>query len=131
MLIVDASALLYAASTHDGWDRLLATDTLAAPPIMWSEALSVLHEAVWRGAASRELTDIALDRVLKAPIERRAPGRMYAEAWAIADRLGWAKTYDAEYVALAQLHDCPLLTADARLRRGAGHLITILGPTEL
>jgi predicted nucleic acid-binding protein len=131
MLIVDASAILYAASSQEAWDRLLTVDDLSAPPIFWSEAVSVLHEARWRGAVSRELTESALKRVLAAPISRQVPQQLYSEAWSIADQLGWAKTYDAEYVALARINDCSLLTADARLRRGAGHLVTIIGPDEL
>jgi predicted nucleic acid-binding protein len=53
------------------------------------------------------------------------------EAWRIADELGWAKTYDAEYVALASLLDCRLVTVDGRLRRGADRLGFVVGPTEL
>ena len=47
------------------------------------------------------------------------------------DQLGWAKTYDAEYVALAQILDVPLLTVDGRLARGVEHLIKVIGPAEL
>jgi hypothetical protein len=49
----------------------------------------------------------------------------------VATALGWAKSYDAEYVALAQALACPLLTVDARLIRGAGHLIETIGPAAL
>jgi predicted nucleic acid-binding protein len=45
--------------------------------------------------------------------------------------MGWAKTYDANYVALARLRDCRLVTLDARLRRGTGRLGLVVGPTEL
>jgi len=53
------------------------------------------------------------------------------EAWRIADELGWAKTYDAEFVALAALLDCQLVTLDLRLRRGAAGLGFVVTPTEL
>ena len=56
---------------------------------------------------------------------------MGVHAWKIADRLGWAKTYDAEYVALADLLSCRLVTLDARLRRGAQRLGFVVGPDEL
>jgi predicted nucleic acid-binding protein len=38
-------------------------------------------------------------------------------AWELADRLGWASTYDAEYVALAQLQADAFVTLDAELAR--------------
>lgn len=49
----------------------------------------------------------------------------------VAERLGWAKTYDAQYVALAETLGCRLLTIDSRLRRGAARLIETIGPDEL
>jgi len=45
--------------------------------------------------------------------------------------MGWAKTYDAEYVALARLLSCRLVTLDARLRRGADRLGFVVAPQEL
>jgi predicted nucleic acid-binding protein len=57
--------------------------------------------------------------------------RLGAEAWRIADELRWARTHDAEYVALASLLRCRLVTVDARLRRGADRLGFVVGPTEL
>jgi predicted nucleic acid-binding protein len=38
-------------------------------------------------------------------------------AWDVADRLGWAETYDAEYVALTRLHGEALVTTDKELAR--------------
>jgi predicted nucleic acid-binding protein len=38
-------------------------------------------------------------------------------AWQVADQLGWAETYDAEYVALTQLQADALITLDAELAR--------------
>lgn len=98
---------------------------------MWSEALSVLHEAQWRSATSLELSEVARDRLLSSPIGMRQPNNLYDEAWRVAEELGWAKTYDAEYVALARILGCRLLTVDERLRRGAGRLVEVIGPTEL
>jgi predicted nucleic acid-binding protein len=49
----------------------------------------------------------------------------------VAEELGWAKTYDAEYVALARLLQCRLVTLDARLRRGADRLGFVIAPSEL
>jgi predicted DNA-binding protein (UPF0278 family) len=49
----------------------------------------------------------------------------------IAVALGWAKTYDAEYLALAQLLDTRVVTLDMRLRRGADRLGLVVTPDEL
>ena len=62
----------------------------------------------------------------RSPVGRRA-----SKAWRVSDELGWAKTYDAEDVALARLLDCRVVTADARLRRGADRLGLVLSVSEL
>jgi predicted nucleic acid-binding protein len=130
MLVVDASAALYAATSEDGLAALAPFDPVA-PPLMWSEAISVLHETLWRGAASRELAVQTRDRLLAAPIGRRTAQGLHGEAWWVADQLGWPRTYDAEYIGLARLLGCRLLTVDERLRRAAERLVNIIGPTEL
>jgi predicted nucleic acid-binding protein len=38
-------------------------------------------------------------------------------AWELADQLGWASTYDAEYIALTQLQADAFVTMDATLAR--------------
>lgn len=66
-----------------------------------------------------------------APIRLRTHPRLDSEAWRISNELGWAKTYDAEYVALASLVSGRLVTLDARLRRGADRLGFVIRPHEL
>jgi predicted nucleic acid-binding protein len=130
VLVIDASAAIQAALASDGF-ALLDREELVAPGLLWSEGPSVLHELAWRGTISPSLAGDALARFLAAPIAIRRPGRLVDEAWRVADELGWAKTYDAEYLALARLLRCRLLTLDGRLRRRAASLVSIVGPTEL
>ena len=66
---------------------------------------------------------MAVERFETLPIRVERPAGLFAQAWTLARRLGWAKSYDAEYVALAMLTGAPLLTLDDRLRRGAAHLV--------
>lgn len=130
MLVVDsglAVQALLAGLTRPG----LPDAVLIAPPLLWSEVRSVLHEAAWRGEIGLELAGAAHERLGDLEVEPTAPQRLAAEAWRVADELGWAKTYDAEFVALARLRSCRLVTVDARLRRGAGRLGLVVSPAEL
>jgi len=99
--------------------------------LLWPEVRSSLHESVWRGEISGELGRLGLKRLTGAPIKPRDPPRLGEEAWRLAEALGWAKIYDAEYLALAQLLRCRLVTDDAALRRGTAHLGLVVGATEL
>lgn len=110
---------------------LAARFTLVAPPLMWSEATSALRSAVYRKELSRKAGAEAIRRLAEVEIQRSIPANLYLEALAIAEQLGWAKTYDAEYLALARILDCRVITRDARLKRGAGDQVPIVGPDEL
>jgi predicted nucleic acid-binding protein len=99
--------------------------------LLWSEATSVIHELRWRRQISDDLASRAFAALLAAPVRRRAPQQLYREAWRISGNLGWARTYDAEYVALARILGCRLFTVDERLRRGAGRLVDMVGPHDL
>ena len=130
MLVVDATVALSACAVEDGFD-VLAGHELVAPPLLWSEARSALHELVWRREVDVRDADVTRHRLEHAPIARRSPARLGQEAWRVATELGWAKTYDAEYVALALLLGARVVTLDARLRRGADRLAIVVGPQEL
>ena len=130
MLVIDASMAVDCA-THDNGFAWFDGHELVGPALLWSEVRSTLHEARWRGHLSSELTDLARRRFAAAPISLRSLPSADRESWAIADELGLAKTYDGEYLALARLLGCRVVTVDARLRRGADRLGLVIGPTEL
>ena len=127
MLVIDASAALYLLASADGIEPF-AHLGLAAPALLWSEVTSVLNEMRWRGELSSDLAEVAFDRLMSSPIERHTGDQMYRDAREVGRELGWAKTYDAEYVALARRHGARLLSRDERLRRGASRLITVIAP---
>lgn len=130
MLVLDANVVLPACAADDGFARF-RDEPLIAPPFMWSEARSSLHEAAWRGEIDEPQARLTLERLEGGPVKPRNHRRLAWEAWRIADELGLAKTYDAEYLALASLLGCRLVTLDGRLRRGADRLGLVVGPNEL
>ncbi len=128
--MIDAGAALQLLATADV--RFGELPALHAPTLFWSEILSALHAATWRGQVPIDAAARIRERVAATPFVRfNDDSVLHQRAWEIADLLGWAKTYDAEYVALAQILDLPLLTVDRRLQRGVEHLVRVLGPADL
>jgi predicted nucleic acid-binding protein len=127
-LVIDASAALHIALADRPTPELEAY-VLHAPALFLSERTSSLASAAWRvGIPATDLRE-AFRRLEAMPvqiIENTAEHRR--EALELAQRLGWAKTYDAEYVVIARDFGCPLLTTDDRLARGAAHLVNMLDP---
>ncbi len=128
MLVVDANVLLTAAATKAGL-ALLDDDNLVGPPLLWPEARSALHVSLWRGLISQQLAEHALSLLESKRVRERRHRQLGAEAWRIADELSWAKTYDAEYLALARLLGCTLVTFDLRLQQAGRRIgIGVLSP---
>jgi predicted nucleic acid-binding protein len=112
--VVDASAVLHLAITDY---EVPAEHELLAPTLLRSQTLSILHEAVVRGEIPADVARERLARIGKMPIRLLGDAVLRRRAWEGADRLGWASTYDAEYVALTQLQADALVTLDAELAR--------------
>jgi predicted nucleic acid-binding protein len=129
LLVVDANVAIAACARPSGFEDL--EDELAGPPLLWSEARSTLHLQAAKEVIDADRARQLHKRLIAAPIARVDPAELGAEAWKIADEFGWGRTYDAEYVALARLLDCRLVTLDARLRRGTERLGIVITPAEL
>ena len=112
--VVDCGVVLHLAS--EGIE-VPAEHELLAPTLLRSQTLSALHEAVHRGEIP---PDVALDRLTRIrpmPIRLLGDAVLRRRAWDLAEKLGWAETYDAEYVALTQLQADAFVTLDAELSR--------------
>jgi predicted nucleic acid-binding protein len=130
MLVIDTSVAIRICDSGGNF-RALKDSELVAPPLLWSEFTASVHAAVWRGERSAERGRRLIELLGGSPVRKRDHVRLLAEAWRLADELGWAKTYDAEYCALAAILDCRLVTLDGRLRRGADRLGFVVTPDEL
>ena len=118
--VVDASAVLHLVSAEV---EVSATHELLAPTLLRSQTLSALHEAVQRGELAPEVGRDRLTRIGRMPIRLLGDAVLRRRAWELADQLGWASTYDAEYVALTQLQADALVTLDADLGRGVQGIV--------
>ena len=126
--VVDAGVVIRLASEAI---EVSPEHELLAPTLLRSETLSALHEAVARG----EITaDVGLERhrlISRMPIRLLGDAVLRRRAWQVADQLGWASTYRAEYVALTQLQADAFITMDADLARSLEGIVATASIDDL
>jgi len=130
VLVVDATVAVAACLGEAAFEEL-GDDALVAPPLLWPETRSTLHLAAWSKRIGAEQAQGAFARLERAPVRLRNPAALGREAWRLADRLGWGRTCDAEYAALASLLRCRVVTLDKRFRGGADRLGFVVLPEEI
>jgi indolepyruvate ferredoxin oxidoreductase alpha subunit len=118
--VVDVSAVLHLAKGGGG---VPSEHELLAPTLLRSQVLSALHEAVHRGEVDAEVAQERLAVIGRMPIRLLGDAVLRRRAWAVADRLGWEGTYDAEYVALTLLQADALITLDSKLARAVKGIV--------
>ncbi len=112
--VVDCGVVLHLAS--EGIE-VPAEHELPAPTLLRSQTLSALHEAVHRGELPPGVGRDQLARIRVMPIRLLGDAVLRRRAWDLAEELGWAETYDAEYIALTQLQADAFVTLDTELAR--------------
>jgi predicted nucleic acid-binding protein len=121
VLVVDASVLVVALA-DDGADgdrarHRLRGETLAAPELIDLEVTSVVRRHVATGHLEDRRARLCLSDLSALGLHRARHLPLLARCWELRDNV---TTYDASYVALAELLETTLLTADDRLARAAG-----------
>ncbi len=122
MIVIDASVLANVigddgADGHRARQELRAADGVAAPDLVDVETVAVLRKRWLAGSitdrrfadAVGDLEDLEFDRYPSLQFMRRAY-QLRANV----------TVYDSAYVALAEVLDCVLLTADERLANAPG-----------
>jgi predicted nucleic acid-binding protein len=120
--VVDAGVVLHLVGERI---EVAADHQLLAPTLLRSQVLSALHEAVHRGEVPADVASDRLERIGRMRIRLLGDGVLRRRAWQLADQLGWASTYDAEYVALAQLQADAFITLDAELARSLEGIVAL------
>ena len=89
---------------------------LIAPPIFRSEVTNAVHQQVRQSQLSHSVAFEAIELLIRS-VSISEPAGLYSRALALARDLSLGSTYDALYVALAELEGCEVWTADRRLVR--------------
>ncbi len=121
MIVVDASVVVAALVDHGpggNWVRgRLRGESLSSPDLVYLEVASVLRRLERQQALNENLVAMALDDLRDLAI-RVVPHRaVLGRVWELRDNF---TSYDAAYVATAELLDAGLLTADAKLAAAPG-----------
>ena len=129
--VIDASAVVAALvdSGRDGeWaESAVAANALAAPELVLAESTNILRrleraEIISRieaSGAQADLLGMDIELFPFAPFARRV--------WELRSNL---TSYDAWYVALAEVLDCPLPTLDRKLARAPGPGCAFILPAQ-
>ena len=126
--VVDAGAVIQLASTGI---EVPGEHELLAPTLLRSQVLSALHEAVARGELPADVARDRLAHIGRMPIRFLGDAVLRRRAWELADRLGWASTFDAEYIALTQPQADAFVTLDADLARSVEEVVATASIDEL
>ena len=76
-----------------------------------------------RGELPADIARDRLARIGRIKIRLLGDAVLRRRAWEVADQLGWASTYDAEYVALTLLQADAFVTLDVELARSVEGIV--------
>jgi predicted nucleic acid-binding protein len=121
VIVVDASVLAVALG-DDGTDGRRARNRLADEVLVAPELVGLEVVSVWRRHVAAKLMTVrrataAVTDLEGLPLRRSSHRPLLDRIWELRHGL---TPYDAAYVALAELLDVVLVTADARLTRAPG-----------
>lgn len=129
-IVIDASTLVAALvdSGPDGrWAETLLTSDLAAPHLLQVEVANVLRRAANSGEITDDTASLAHADLIDLRVRLVAYETVADRAWELRGNL---TSYDAWYVAVAELLDAPLATLDQRLVSAAGPTCAFQTPTR-
>lgn len=104
---------------------------LLAPILLRSQLLTLLYKAVRQGKISKKDADSHLNYVRGLRLRLLGDRVLQSVAWEIAGQLGWAETYDAEYLALTQLQADAFVTLDSKLATAAKKVVKVAAYEDL
>jgi|SRR5918996_3320664 predicted nucleic acid-binding protein len=126
MICIDASLAVKWILIEEGSElaeAIYATNRaqgLIAPAFMPAEVTNAIRRRVARGLMEHSVAEVALTRFLRFRVQLAQDSQIHMEALRLAHRFDRPAAYDMHYVALAQIAECDLWTADERLVNALG-----------
>jgi predicted nucleic acid-binding protein len=130
-VVVDANILValvlplpysdVAFEKFSSWKK--AEESILSPTLMEYEVITALRRASFQGLLTGEQAQAAINRVLQLNVQCIPPTKhLHQQALRWAARLGQARAYDAQYLAVAEERSLTLWTGDRRLANTAQQL---------
>jgi predicted nucleic acid-binding protein len=88
---------------------------LIGPPLFDAEVTSTIRRHVYLNNVLPEEGEEMFLRYLDLAVKIVNPCGLYRKAWDLAKKYNVPRTYDMQYLAIAELEDCELWTGDRRL----------------
>jgi predicted nucleic acid-binding protein len=123
LIVLDASALmdfLLERGGHGDWvaKQLLEADSIHAPHLIDVEIASAVRKRESAGTISPRRGRETLEDLAATPLMRYPTTPLLGRIWELRSNL---TAYDANYVALAEALNVPLVTTDLHLAEAPGH----------
>ena len=122
-VVVDSSALVDLLIDPGAGGRAVADRlrgcALVAPDLLFAETANVLRKLRHRGVLSDAEASMAFAELMELPIESWPFETLAERVWMLRSSV---TSYDATFLALAELLAAPLVTRDARMVRAANGL---------
>ncbi|MGE5576329.1 MAG: type II toxin-antitoxin system VapC family toxin [Syntrophothermus sp.] len=90
---------------------------LLAPALLMFEVLATIRKHLWRRTLTFSEAQQSVTYLFELPIQVKNDPKILGIAWDLANQLGQPTVYDTSYLALAQMEDCALWTADKKFAR--------------
>jgi predicted nucleic acid-binding protein len=98
------------------WETWRIQETKVIAPTLWAyEITSVIRKQVYRGLLDPSVEIDTFDAIHQLPVLLMRPAGLHQRASELARYFNRPVAYDAHYLALAEISDCPFWTADKRL----------------
>jgi predicted nucleic acid-binding protein len=126
LIVIDASAalefLLRAESVPELTSAMAQVETIASPVTLDLEILNVLRRQIQDKIITHQRGEKALDLYWALPFKKYDTSLLVGGIWKLRNNF---TSYDASYIALAELLNIPVYTKDQKWRDKPGHTAEI------